>query len=163
MRCTNTCVPTGPSNVRTYTIKAADVGSVLWVKETATNVSGITSVWSARSVGPVRSASSAAVVLSGRQAALRNSRGATLAFASVSSSSPNGDFGRLRSASRVIGLRRARGVAGPVWAWVCALAGTAGGSPPKCTGRIPLGARATVRLPASMTGKVRVVVVRRGT
>lgn len=162
MRCTNTCVPAGPSNVRTYTIKAADIGSVLWVKETATNAFGSTTVWSARSVGPVRSASSAAVVLSGRQATLRNSRGATLAFASVRSPSPSGNFGRLRSASRVIGLRRARGVAGPVWAWVCAVGGTAGGSPPGCTSRVPLRARATVQLPASMTGKVRVVVVRRG-
>jgi hypothetical protein len=159
IRCTNTCVPTGPSNVRTYTIKSADVGSVLWVKETATNAFGTTTVWSARSVGPVKSASSAAAVLSGRRAALRNSRGATLAFASLSSLSPTGDFGQLRSASRVIGLRRARGVAGQVWAWVCALGGAAGGSPPKCTSRIPLGARATVRLPASITGEVRVIVV----
>jgi hypothetical protein len=162
MRCTNTCVAGGPPNVRTYTIKAADVGSVLWVKETAMNGFGSTTMWSVRSVGPVRSASSAAVVLSGRQAALRNSRGATLAFASVSPSAANGNFGRLRSASRIIGLRRARGVAGQVWAWVCAVGTAAGGSPPKCTSRIALGARATVRLPASMTGKVRVVVIRRG-
>jgi hypothetical protein len=162
MRCTNTCVPAGPSNVRIYTIKGADIGSVLWVKETATNAFGSTTVWSNRSVGPVRSASSAAVVLSGRRATLRNSRGATLAFASASSPPPNGNFGRFRSASRVIGLRRARGVAGPVWAWVCAVGGAAGGSPPKCTSRVPLRARATVQLPASMTGKVRVVVVRRG-
>jgi hypothetical protein len=161
MRCTNTCVPAGPSNAHAYTIKAADVGSVLWVKETATNVAGTTLVWSARSVGPVRSASSAVAVLSGHQAAVLNSQGAALAFASVSSPSPNGDFGRLRSASRVIGLRRARGVSGPVWAWVCAVSGTVGGSPPKCTSRISLGVHATVRLPASMTGKVRVVVVRR--
>jgi hypothetical protein len=161
MRCTNTCVAAGPSNVRIYMIKAADVGSVLWVKETATNAFGSTTVWSDRSVGPVRSASSAAVVLSGRQATLRNSRGATLAFASVSSPPPNGNFGRFRSALRVIVLRRAGGVAGPVWAWVCAVVGTAGGSPPKCTSRVPLRARATVQLLASMTGKVRVVVVRR--
>ena len=162
MRCTNTCVPTGPSNARTYTIKAADIGSVLWVKETAANASGNSTVWSARSVGPVRSASSATAVLSGRQAALRNSRGATVAFASVSPAPPNGEFGGFRSASRVIGLRRARGVAGQVWAWVCAVGRAAGGSPPKCTARIPLRARATVRLPAWMTGTVRVVVVRRG-
>jgi len=162
MRCTNACVPVGQSNAGTYTIKAADVGSFLLVKETATNVVATTTVWSARSVGPVRSTSSAAAVLSGRQAALRNSHGAALAFASVSSPSPNGDFGRLRSASRVIGLRRARGVAGRVWAWVCAVTGSVGGSPPQCTSRISLRARATVRLPASMTGRVRVIVVRRG-
>ncbi|HUA70929.1 MAG TPA: hypothetical protein VMA96_07605 [Solirubrobacteraceae bacterium] len=162
MRCTNTCVPAGPSNPRKYTIRAADVGSVLWVKETATNAGGTTTVWSARSVGPVKSASSAAIVLSGRRAALRNSRGAALGFASVSSPSANADFGRLRAASRVLTLRRARGIAGQVWAWVCAVSGTAGGSPPECTSRFSLGARATVRLPASMTGKIRVVVVRRG-
>jgi hypothetical protein len=159
MRCTNTCVPAGPSNVRTYTIKVADVGSVLWVRETATNAGGAAIVWSARSVGPVRSASAAAAVLSGRHAVLRNSRGAALAFVSLSSPSPDGDFGPLRAASRVIGLRRARGVAGQLWAWVCAVGRTADGSPPTCTSRISLGARATVRLPASITGKVQVVVV----
>jgi hypothetical protein len=158
MRCTNTCVPTGPSNARRYTIKAADVGSVLWVKETATNGAGTATVWSAASVGPVRSASSAAAVVSGRQTALRNSRGATLAFATVSPPAPNGDFGGLRSASRIIGLRRARGVAGPLWAWVCAVNGTTAGSPPKCTRRISVAARANLRLPASVTGTVRVVV-----
>jgi len=162
MRCTNTCVPAGPSNVPSYKITPADVGSVLWLKETAWNAAGSTVVWSARSVGPIRSVSSAAVVLSRGQTALRNSRGATLAFASVSSLPPNGNFGRLRSASRVLRLRRARGILGQVSAWVCSAAGTVGGRPPNCTSRISLGARTTVRLPASMTGKVRVVVVRRG-
>ena len=161
MRCTNTCVAAGPSNVTSYKITPKDVGSVLWVKETARNVGGSTVVWSARSVGPIRSVSSATVVASARQTALHNSRGATLAFASVSSQSPNGEFGRLRSGSRVLSLRRARGVLGQVSAWVCSVSTTVGG-PPRCTSRISLGVRAIVRLPASMTGKVRVVVVRRG-
>jgi hypothetical protein len=100
-------------------------------------------------------------VLSGGQTALRNSRGATLAFASVSSFSAHVDIARFRSKSRVLGLRRAQGVQGQVSAWVCSIAGTPSG-PPKCTSRISLGARVTVRLPASMTGRVRVVVVRRG-
>ena len=161
MRCTNTCVPAGPANVKRYAIKPADVGAVLWVKETAANAAGTTVVWSARSVGPVRSTSVASVVLAGGQFALRNSRGAALAFASIESRSPSGDRGRLRTGSRVLGLRRAREVGGPLSAWVCSVVGTAGG-PPKGTARISLGARATVRLPASMTGEVRVVVVRRG-
>jgi hypothetical protein len=160
MRCTNTCVPTSPSNVGSYTIKPADIGAVLWVKETAWNIAGATVVWSAASVGPIRSISAAAVVLSGGQIALRNSRGAALAFASIKSLSSSGDVGRLRTRSRVLGLRRARGVGGQLSAWVCSVVGTAGG-PPKCTARISLGASATVRLPASMTGKVRVVVIRR--
>jgi len=161
MRCTNMCVPAARSNVRSYKITPADVGAVLRVKETASNAAGTTVVWSAGSVGPVRSTSAATVVLSGGQGALRNSRGATLAFASINSRSPSGDHGRFRAASQVLGLRRARGVSGRLTAWVCSVAGTAGG-PPKCTARISLGASAAARLPASMTGKVRVVVVRRG-
>ena len=161
MRCTSTCVPAGVPNARHYRITAADVGSVLWVKETASNLAGTTLVWSARSVGPVESASSATVVLSGGQTALRTSRGATLAFASMSSLSAHVDGARLRSKSRILGLRRAQGVKGRVSAWVCSIAGT-GSGPPKCTSRILLGARASVRLRASMTGRVRVVVVRRG-
>jgi hypothetical protein len=161
MRCTNTCVPAGPSNVRSYEIRPADVGSVLWVKETAWNAAGTTVVWSVGSVGPVRSTWAATVVLFGGQGALRNFRGATLAFASIDSRSPSSDHGRFRGGSRVLGLHRARGVSGSLTAWVCSMAGTAGG-PPKCTARISLGARATARLPASMTGKVRVVVIRRG-
>ena len=161
MRCTSTCATAGPSNVRRYKIRPADIGSVLWVKETAWNVAGPAVVWSAGSVGPVRSTAAATLVLSGGHGSLRNSRGATLAFASIYSRSPGGDHGRFRVGSRVLGLHRARGVGGRLTAWVCPTAPTAGG-PPRCTGRISLGASAIVSLPVSMTGKVRVVVVRRG-
>ena len=119
MRCTNTCVPVGSSNAGSYTITPADVGSVLWVKETVWNVAGIAVVWSARSAGPVGSTSAAAVVLAGGQIALRNSRGATLAFASIKSLSPSGELRRIRAGSRVLGLRRAPGVGGQLSAWVC--------------------------------------------
>ncbi len=50
---------------------------------------------------------------------------------------------------------------GLVTAWVCAVAGAPGGAPPRCTARVSLGAQASVELPASITGRVRVVVVRR--
>ncbi len=162
MRCTNTCVVAGPSNVASYRITPADVGSVLWVRQTVSNIAGSAVVWSARSVGPVVSAASAAVVLSAGQIALRNSHGATLAFARISLVSAASDARRSRGGSRTLALRRARGVSGQVAAWVCSVAGKLGGPPPRCTARISLGAQASVRLPASMTGKVRVVVVRRG-
>ncbi len=162
MRCTNTCVAAGPPNVARYTITPADVGSVLWVRQTVWNLAGSAVVWSARSVGPVVSSSSAAVVLSAGQTALRNARGATLAFARISLVSAASDARRSRGGSRMLGLRRARGVSGQVTAWVCSVAGKLGGPPPSCTARVSVGAQASVRLPTSMAGRVRVVVVRRG-
>ncbi len=160
MRCTNVCVPVGPSNATRYTITAADVGSVLRVREIARNGSGSAVVWSAGSVGPVVSVSSAAVVLPGGHTALRNSRGATLAFARISAPAPSVDAVPAQAGPRVLVLHRARGVRGLVTAWVCAVA-TPGGAPPRCTARVSLGAEASVELPASITGRVRVVVVRR--
>jgi hypothetical protein len=161
MRCTNVCVPVGQSNAIRYTITAADIGSVLRVREIATNRSGSGVVWSAASVGPVVSVSSAAVVLSGGHTALRNSRGATLAFARISAPAPSLDAVPAQAGPRVLALHRARGVRGLVTAWVCAVAGVSGGAPPHCTARVSLGAQASVELPASITGRVRVVVVRR--
>jgi hypothetical protein len=169
MRCTNVCVPVGPSNASRYTVTAADVGSVLRVRETARNRAGSAVVWSAGSVGPVVSVSSAAVVLSGRPTALRNSRGATLAFARISAPAQSAEAGPGQGVSaapaqawtRVIVLHRARGVRGQVTAWVCAVGGAPSGTPPRCTARVALGTRASVELPGSMTGRVRVVVVRR--
>ncbi len=161
MRCTNTCVAAGPANVASYKITSADVGSVLWVRQTVRNLAGSAVVWSARSVGPVVSAASAAVVLSSGHTALRNSHGATLAFARISLLSGESDARRSRGGSRVLALRRARGVSGQITAWVCSVGGNLGGPPPRCTARISLGAQAGVRLSASMAAKVRVVVVRR--
>jgi hypothetical protein len=162
MRCTNTCVAVGPSNPRRYTITPADIGASLWVQETASNAGGTAVVWSPRYVGPVASVSSAAVVLSAGQTAVRNSRGEALAIARISSSTQASIRTRAsRTRPRVLDLRRAGGVNGKVTAWVCQVAGKLGGPPPKCTARVSLGARASIRLPASMTGAVRVVVVRR--
>ena len=61
----------------------------------------------------------------------------------------------------MIVLHRARRVRGQVTAWVCAVAGAPSGAPPRCTARVALGAQASVDLPGSMTGRVRVVVIRR--
>ncbi len=162
MRCTNTCVAVGSPNVTRYTITPADVGSVLWIREIASSASGSAVVWSSRSVGPVPSPTSAAVVLSGGRTALRNSRGATLAFATISSIAGNGDAAPARAGSRSLALRRAFGVTGPVTAWVCQAARPAAGVPPRCTRRVWLKSHATVPLPEWMTGAVRVVVVRQG-
>ena len=162
VRCTYSCVAAGPPNARRYTITPADVGSTLWVQETATNATGGAAAWSARSVGPVKSVSSAAVILSAGQTALRNSRGATLAIARIGSVSASADAGRARLGSRALVLSRARGVRGSVTGWVCSVAGVLGGPPPKCTARIALGAHASVRLPGSMRGRVLIVVVRQG-
>ncbi len=162
MRCTNTCVAVGPSNLTRYTITPADIGSTLWVQETATNATGGAVAWSARPVGPVKSVSAAAVILSAGQTALRNSHGATLAIAHIGSVSATAGAGQGRRGSRVLELSRARGVSGTVTGWVCSVAGELGARPPKCTARIVLGAHASVRLPVSMRGRVRIVVVRRG-
>jgi hypothetical protein len=44
MRCTNICATTGPSNVSSYAIIAADLGAILRVRETASNAGGDTVV-----------------------------------------------------------------------------------------------------------------------
>jgi len=162
MRCTNTCVAVGLPNPTHYTITSADMGSILWVREIASNASGSTVVWSSRAVGPVTSPSSAAAVLAGGRSALRNSRGAALAFAAMSSIAPAGDAAPARAGSRTLSLRRALGVRGPVTAWVCQAVHATPGTPPKCTTRVSLKSRVTVSLPAWMRGAVRVVVVRQG-
>jgi hypothetical protein len=162
MRCTNTCVAVGSPNLTHYTITPADVGSVLWVREIASSAKGSAVVWSPRAVGPVASPSSAAGVLAGGRTTLRNSRGAALAFATISSIAPNGDAVRARAGSRTLSLRRALGVDGPVTAWVCQAVHATAGAPPRCTPRVSLKSRATVSLPEWMAGAVRVVVVRHG-
>ena len=83
MRCTNVCVPRGTANARTYTIADSDLGAILRVRETASNVGGETVVWSARYVGPVISAQAAAAVLNAGETALRNAQGSTLALATA--------------------------------------------------------------------------------
>ncbi|HTU86086.1 MAG TPA: hypothetical protein VMF57_10960, partial [Solirubrobacteraceae bacterium] len=134
----------------------------LWVREIASSAKGSTVVWSSRAVGPVTSPSSAAVVLAGGRTALRNSRGAALAFAAMSSIAPTDDAAPARAASRMLALRRALGVTGRVTAWVCQAVRATPGVPPRCTRRVSLKSRVTVSLPEWMRGAVRVVVVRQG-
>ena len=166
MRCTNACVADGAANATSYTIASGDVGAILRVRETASNLGGSTIVWSARYVGPVMSAASGAAVLASGRVALRNPQGATLALARLVAGPAVAQASRVVFApaamGRVLHLRRAPSVRGRLVAWACSLAiGPSG--PPACTAKVVLHqAVATVRLPLSMQGKVRIVVVRRG-
>ena len=145
MRCTNVCVPR--SAAKTYKIADGDLGAILRVRETASNAGGESVVWSARYVGPIVSAQAAAAVLSKGETAVRNAKGATLAVA--------------KQAKQKVSLRRPGSVKGKLVAWACPAAITEGATPPPCSAKVTLRKSATLRLPASTDGKVRVVVVRR--
>jgi hypothetical protein len=146
MRCTHNCVAVGAANARTYTISAADAGAVLRVTETASSASGSTTVWSARSVGPLISLNAGFAVLGSGQAAVRGRGARTLAVVLVH--------------RRVITIRRPRSSGrAPARAWACPVAGVTGGAPPRCTAVITLRDSGTLRLPSGGAGRVRVVVV----
>jgi hypothetical protein len=156
MRCTNVCTARGDANVRSYTVVSGDLGAILRVRETASNAGGATVVWSARYVGPVLNAQAASSVLRHGTVKLRNSKGVTLATAA-----------RPRAVTAAAGrplvrLRRAGHVKGKLTAWACPAALGSGPTPPKCSRKVSLRRRATLRLPASATGALRVVVVKRG-
>ena len=57
-------------------------------------------------------------------------------------------------------LRRAGEVKGKLVAWACPATISAGATPPPCSAKVTLRKTATLRLPASTAGKVRVVVIR---
>jgi subtilisin family serine protease len=158
MRCTNVCVPR--STDRTYTVAEGDLGAILRVRETASNVGGDTVVWSSRYVGPIVSAQAAAAVLTSAETPLRNARGATLALAKLSGATAKAAAAKAKGAK--VTLRRAARVKGKLVAWACPAAITAGATPPPCSAKVALRKSATLRLPASAAGKVRVVVVRSG-
>jgi hypothetical protein len=168
MRCTNTCVSI--TSTHSYTIVTADIGSVLRVRETAGNAGGTTVVWSSQYVGPVASSASASAVLAGGPTVLRNKDGDPLATAQISTSaqvSADAVFaGVARHGAgpvRSVTVRRAGKVKGTLRAWVCSVRAAKGTSvPPPCTKQITLRGTARLKLPATITGKVRVVVVRRG-
>jgi hypothetical protein len=174
MRCTNAC--TAISSASSYTIVTADIGAVLRVRETATNAGGTAVVWSAQYVGPVASSASASVVLGSGQAVLRNKDGDPLATAQLSAAAGAGVSAdalvahaatsaarRSPAVGRVITVRRARTVRGPLRVWVCAAATARANAPSACTRQVTIrGAAGTLRLPATLTGRARVVVVRRG-
>ena len=145
MRCTNVCVPR--SDARTYKVVEGDLGAIIRVRETASNAGGESVMWSARYVGPIVSAQAAAAVLSKGETAVRNAQGSALAVA--------------KQVKRKVSLRRPGGVKGKLVAWACPAAVTEGATPPPCSAKVSLRKAATLRLPASTDGKVRVVVVRR--
>jgi hypothetical protein len=173
MACFNICVADGPAGASPYTIAAADVGAILRVREVASDPGGSAVVWSPTFVGPVMSAASASAILASGQLALRNPLGATLALARLSSArftsaltatahsaaAAASASARRRGSARTIALWRGHRVSGPLVAWACA-AKLPGAGAPTCSKRVKLRARATLRLPAALTGRVRVVVVR---
>ena len=57
-------------------------------------------------------------------------------------------------------LRRAGKVKGKLVAWACPATVTEGATPPPCSAKVTLRKKATLKLPASLAGKVRVTVVR---
>jgi hypothetical protein len=170
MRCTNACTPI--SSASSYTIVNGDIGAILRVRETASNAGGTVAVWSAQYVGPVASSASASAVLGVGQAVLRNRDGDPLATARLSTNTgESGDalfahataMGKSAAATRVITVHRAHKVRGPLRVWVCTATIARGSAPTPCTRQVTIrGASAKLRLPASLTGRVRVVVVRRG-
>ena len=171
MRCTNACTPI--SSASSYTILTADIGAILRLRETASNAGGTAVVWSAQYVGPVASSASASVVLGSGQAVLRNRDGDPLATAQLSASAgvsahlvvahATGADHPAAVATRVITVRRAAKVRGPLRAWVCAATIARVSAPAACTRQVTVrGAAAKLKLPATITGRVRVVVVRRG-
>ena len=144
----------------TYTIADSDLGAILRVRETASNVGGETTVWSARYVGPVISAQAAAggaAAAARRRCATRE--GSTLALAKLSGRPSRAPARRKARAAKVT-LRRAGKVKGKLVAWACPATVTAGATPPPCSAKVTLRKSATLRLPASLAGKVRVTVVR---
>ncbi len=168
MRCTNVCQSDGAAGASAYTIAGSDVGAILRVRETAANVSGDTVVWSASYVGPVISTSAGVAVLAGGQVAIRTDQGMTLATAQLAPApaAMTADIRiagvtRRRAPGRgpTVTLHRAHGVRGSLTAWVCPVTLNPDGSPRACSARVALRARARLELPASMTGRLRVVVI----
>jgi hypothetical protein len=156
MRCTNVCTARGDANVTSYTVASGDLGAILRVRETASNAGGDTVVWSARYVGPVLNAQAAASVLkSTGTTVLRNAKGVTLALASH----PRGAVAASVKTLPAVLVRRAARVSGKLSAWACPV--KLGAGAPKCSAKVSLRRTATLRLPASVKGPLRVVVVKR--
>jgi hypothetical protein len=163
-RCSATgtaCQAIAGATAASYTPTAADVGHTLVGVITATDVDGSV---------PSASAPSQ-VVLPGAPRLLRNDAGTPLAIAQVTGSATTTADALIAHArragprGRVVRVRRARTIRGRLRAWVCpvgpARGAVRGTAPPSCTRQFWLRASALVRLPASMTGRVPIVVVRR--
>ncbi len=163
-RCTNTCSADGTSNVHSYTVTNSDLGALLMLSETAANAGGSVTVWSPRYVGPVISAAAGAAVLGAEQTAIRNTQGQTLATARETTGATAAVLTmHLRAAGaarRTVVLRRAPHIAGRLTAWACQVKLTPAGKPGPCSRRITLTGTRALRLPRTLTGKVRVVVAK---
>ena len=158
MRCTNVCVRTGAANLSSYTVANGDLGAILRVKETAANAGGSTVVWSARYVGPIVGTQGASAVLSSREAPLRSASGETPGARSAVGRCLRG---RREAQARPEGRAPPPGgVKGKLTAWACPAAVEPGATPPPCSKKVKLVKKATLTLPATTSGKVRVVVVR---
>jgi len=100
-------------------------------------------------------------VLSAGETALRNADGSTLALATLSGATARASAAK-RKPGATVALRRPAKVKGKLVAWACPATISGGATPPPCSARVSLRKSATLRLPASMAGKVRVVVIRVG-
>jgi len=166
MRCTRACVAVGTANAASYLITSADVGAILRVQETASNAGGSTVVWTTRYVGPVTSVAAGFAVVGIKGATVLNADGAPLAVAQIDPTSVAAEAsaasvaGVAAVAARTVKLRRAPGVRGALHAWACPLVVPTASRPLPCTAAVVVHEKATLRLPESMVGKVRVVVVR---
>jgi hypothetical protein len=94
-------------------------------------------------------------VLKNATVKLRNSKGVTLALASR----PKGATAASVKTRPAATVRRAAGVRGKLSAWACQAA--LGNAAPRCSKRVRLRKAATLRLPASVKGALRVVVIKR--
>ena len=163
MRCTRACVAVGTANATSYLISNADVGAILRVQETASNAGGSTVVWTTRYVGPVTSVAAGFAVVGIKGATVLNADGAPLAVAQIDPTSVAAEASAAAVAAvavRTVKLHRAPGVRGALHAWACPLVVPTASRPLPCTAAVVVHEKATLRLPASMVGKVRVVVVR---
>ncbi|MGZ4330960.1 MAG: hypothetical protein ACXVXL_23510 [Solirubrobacteraceae bacterium] len=160
MRCTHSCVAVGAPNARTYKISARDVGAVLRVFETASSGAASTTVWSARSVGPIRSSNAGFAVIRSGQATVRAAAARTLAVVRATTPAVVGARAGTGVRARQLEIRRSGSARGtPARAWACPIAGVPGGPPPRCSAVITLRGSGTLRLPNGAGGTVRVVVV----
>ena len=137
------------------------------MRETATNTGGSTVVWSARYVGPVISAAAGEVVLKEEATvAVKNTRGQVLATAELQSSGARRAAmarvanARRPAAARSVKVKRSGGVSGALKAWVCPVPANGSAAPPKCTAKTSLTRTATIAVPASLNGRLRIVVIR---
>ncbi len=158
MRCTITCVPVG-SGLR-YKLVAADAGAIIRLRETVTGPAGTGVAYSSTFVGPVRSQSSAAVVLAHGRGQVRNGSGATLATVELrpgSALAGTAADGSDQAAITVVRVQRAPRIDGKLSVSACSLVAS-GAQPLACTPPRPL--RLTITFGVHTQGELAIVVAR---